>query len=338
MPWVIERREGKFCVVKQGTGAVVNGGCHDSRIDAVKQQRALYASEPRAASLVADLAPLAPPRSFFEHPEADGPQPLTFYEDGSVDGHLALWDTCHSGFQGGAISECVRAPKTRTNYRMFHLGQIQTAEGETLAVGKLTYATGHAPLTADMQRTTAHYDNTGSVGAYVRASDGRYGIWLSGAVRSDLTPEGLRDLRANPPSGDWRALNGNLELVAALSVPVPGFPIPQSQLALAAAGVSALILPAPTQDDLEEVSMPRSKSYIRERAVVQASLTAAVLTTEARKALPRSAFAIPETREYPIHDRIHAQEALSRSSGKPEEARVRRAVCRRYPNMGECAS
>ena len=330
MPWVIEKRDGKFCVVKQGTGAVVNGGCHESRADAVKQQRALYASEP---SLTAGLAPIAPPRSYFERPEAPGPQPLTFYDDGAVDGHLALWETCHSGFQGGAYSECVRAPRTRTNYKMFHLGQLQTAEGEMIAVGKLTYDTGHAPLTSDLQAASSHYDHTGAVGAYVRAQDGRHGIWLSGVIRSDLAPEGLRDLRANPPSGDWRALNGNLELVAALAVPVPGFPIPRSQLALAASGVSALILPSPTLDDLEEVPMSHSKTFIRERATISSSLTAAVLSTQRRNDLPRSAFAIPSSRSYPIHDRAHARNALARSSGKPEEMQVRRAVCRRYPDM-----
>ena len=88
-----------------------------------------------------------------------------------------------------------------------------------------------------------------SVRSYAH-TDGRHGIWLAGAVRSDLTPEGLRDMRANPPSGDWRSLNNSLELVAALSVVVPGFPIPRSQLALSAsAGISALILPGVQDDD-----------------------------------------------------------------------------------------
>ena len=36
------------------------------------------------------------------------------------------------------------------------------------------------------------------------------------------------------------------------------------------------------------------------------------LTTRSRKALPKSAFAIPETEDYPIHDESHARNALSR--------------------------
>ncbi len=219
---------------------------------------------------MSSLAPLRPPRAWFDKPEADAPTPLTFTADGQVYGHLALYQTCHSGFQGGAFSECVQAPRSGSNYSMFHLGQLETEDGN-VAVGKLTYGTGHAPLSAGLQAASAHYDNTGSVGAFVRATDGRHGIWLSGAVRSDLSPEGLRDMRANPPSGDWRSLNNTLELVAALSVVVPGFPVARPQLALAASGaIGTLVLPGVQDKDLYE---PRSKEFLRRRK----SLSAAIL-------------------------------------------------------------
>jgi hypothetical protein len=39
---------------------------------------------------------------------------------------------------------------------------------------------------------------------------------------------------ANQPSGDWRWQNGWLELIAALAVPVPGYPVPYAQVALTA--------------------------------------------------------------------------------------------------------
>lgn len=55
------------------------------------------------------------------------------------------------------------------------------------------------------------------------------------------------------------------------------------------------------------------------------------LTSESRNALPDSAFVFPGTRRYPIHNIAHARNALARSSGKPEEGRVRAAVHRRYP-------
>lgn len=61
------------------------------------------------------------------------------------------------------------------------------------------------------------------------------------------------------------------------------------------------------------------------------------LTSRGRKRIKRSRFAIPEKRKYPIHDRSHARNALSRvaQNGTPtERKRVRAAVRRRYPGIG----
>lgn len=65
-------------------------------------------------------------------------------------------------------------------------------------------------------------------------------------------------------------------------------------------------------------------------------LTFSRLTYKQRKRLPKSAFAIPEKRKYPIHDIAHARNALARVSqyGTPEEKRrVRAAVYKRYPEL-----
>lgn len=64
----------------------------------------------------------------------------------------------------------------------------------------------------------------------------------------------------------------------------------------------------------------------------------AVLTTRQRNRLPRSTFAIPESREYPIEDKRHARNALARVSAygsSSEKARVRGAVHRKYPGIGK---
>lgn len=53
MPWHLERRENRWCVIKDADSSVA--GCHDSRADAIKQQRALYANESRVAAMYADL-------------------------------------------------------------------------------------------------------------------------------------------------------------------------------------------------------------------------------------------------------------------------------------------
>lgn len=68
----------------------------------------------------------------------------------------------------------------------------------------------------------------------------------------------------------------------------------------------------------------------------------AKLNAADRKKLPKSQFAIPEKAprpgSYPINDRSHASNALSRSSGKPVAARVRAAVQRKFPGMGAAKS
>lgn len=212
--------------------------------------------------------PLKPPRAWFDLPEAEIPTPLTFEKGGKVYGHLALWGSCHTGFLNGALSECVQPPRSQSEYQSFHLGVIETKEGADVRVGKVTYATNHAPLSASAKAAADHYDHTGSVGAFVHARNGNLGIWVSGVVRSDITPEGFRDLRANPPSGDWRSLNRNLELVAALAVPVPGFPIPRAELALAASAggtpeVSTLILPGWVPE--QEIALVASADYQRRK-------------------------------------------------------------------------
>jgi hypothetical protein len=48
MPWHTEKRGSKWCVIKDGTSSPVPGGCHPTRAEAVKHQRALYASEASA--------------------------------------------------------------------------------------------------------------------------------------------------------------------------------------------------------------------------------------------------------------------------------------------------
>jgi hypothetical protein len=61
----------------------------------------------------------------------------------------------------------------------------------------------------------------------------------------------------------------------------------------------------------------------------------AKLTTAERKNLPSKAFVFPSTRRYPIHDANHARNALARASGKPEEAKVKAAVHKKFPNIGK---
>jgi hypothetical protein len=59
----------------------------------------------------------------------------------------------------------------------------------------------------------------------------------------------------------------------------------------------------------------------------------AKLTAATRKKLPKSDFADESARKYPIEDAAHARDALARSSGKSEHAKVVAAVKRKFPKI-----
>ncbi len=179
-----------------------------------------------------------PPKAWFASPNLDGPTPLTITADGRVFGHLATWDTCHIGMPGA----CVTPPKSKTQYAYFHTGEVVTAEGDSVPVGKVTLGAGHADTRLGFQAAADHYDNSASCVAAVVAGEDNYGIWVSGSINAGLPDRSVAELRRSPLSGDWRRVGGNLELVAALAVNTPGFPVPRArmqegrQLSLVAAG------------------------------------------------------------------------------------------------------
>jgi 2'-5' RNA ligase len=169
------------------------------------------------------------PAAWFTDPGLDGPTPITVTEDGRVYGHLATWGTCHIGIQ----DTCVTAPQSASQYGYFRTGVVLTDSGE-VPVGSLTMDTGHAPLSARARAAAAHYDNTGAVVADVAVGEDGHGIWVAGAMRPGLSAEQVARFAGAALSGDWRNIQGHLELVAALAVNVPGFPIPRPSLAASA--------------------------------------------------------------------------------------------------------
>jgi hypothetical protein len=191
-----------------------------------------------ASGVVLEI-PVAPPAAWFANPKLSGPTPLTFTEDGRVYGHIALWNTCHTGLSG-----CVTPPRSATSYASYMTGALRTAEGTEISVGRLTMDTGHAPQRLKAGGAAAHYDNTGTAVADVRAGEDSHGIWIAGAQRPGMTDARLRALRSSPMSGDWRRRGTQLELMAILAVNMPGFPVPRAAHALVASGnVEALELP-----------------------------------------------------------------------------------------------
>jgi hypothetical protein len=192
--------------------------------------------EPLIAALTADGGPMTPPGEWFRPPDMIRPTPITVLPSGQLYGHLAAWNTPHTGLPGN-----VKPPKSRSNYAYFRTGVVATADGQDQPVGQLTLAGGHAPLSADASRAVQHYDDTRSAVADVNVGEDRHGIWVAGAVRPDVTAAQLRALRASAPSGDWRVINGGLELIAVCQVNAPGFPIPRAECLVASGAVTALV-------------------------------------------------------------------------------------------------
>ncbi len=188
----------------------------------------------------AGLAPSKPPSAWFATPEADEPTPLTVTSDGRVFGHMALWDSCHTGYPG----QCVPPPRSPSGYAYFNLGEIECADGSRVAAGALTLDGLHADTDRPLspQAVRRHYEDTGMVAAFVKAVDGRHGIWVAGTLRADLPERYARDLMGAKPSGDWRQLRpgGPLEMLGVRAVNFPGFPVPRMvAAAMAPSGVRA---------------------------------------------------------------------------------------------------
>jgi hypothetical protein len=200
--------------------------------------------EPMTASgYLESTIPMTPPVAWFQDPKLSGPTPLTVDKDGRIYGHIAAWHVNHIG-----LPRSTKPPRSRSKYAYFHTGVCHTAEGNDVPVGQLTLAGGHAPLNADAASAAKHYDDTASAIADVHVGEDQYGIWCAGSLRPGVDEMQIRALRASAPSGDWRPINGALELVAVCQVNVPGFPIARAMvasgkiLALVAAGASQMAL------------------------------------------------------------------------------------------------
>jgi hypothetical protein len=184
-----------------------------------------------------------PPVDHFANPHLNEPTKLTVTADGRVYGHLATWDQPHIGYDG----KLVYPPRNRDGaYGYFRQSQVVTADGSVVPVGILTMNTGHADESLSADAAAAHYDNTGTMMAACNVGEDSIGIWLAGSMLPDVSPELRNRFSLARVSGDWRQPKPGspLELIAALSVPNPGFPVRQNaellasdRLTLAASGL-----------------------------------------------------------------------------------------------------
>ncbi len=247
------------------------------------------------ATLVASAGPATMSRidpGAFANPDLTEPTGLTVTDDGHVYGHLALFDSCHVGMP----DRCVTPPRTGSDYAYFHTSTVDTPDGP-VSVGRLTVGCGHAQARAGLHAAAEHYDDTGTCWAYVRAGEDAHGIWVAGIVNPDASETSIRAGAAAPLSGDWRTVGGRLELVAALSVNTPGFPVPRTyasdtgrSMSLVAAG-AVQTRPRRRLDaaDMQAVAEAAVDAYVvrQQRATEAAAIRSRVAAREAARLTAR---------------------------------------------------
>jgi hypothetical protein len=216
--------------------------------------------------LTAGAFPVAPPETWFRNPGLKELTPTQVEDTGQVWGHLASFDMPHIGLPGNK-----RAPRSRTDYAYFRTGAIKTDTGRKVPVGQLTLVGGHASMYADAGKAVAHYDNTQSAVADVAVGEDKYGIWFAGSLRPDASPEQVRAFMASSLSGDWRPINGHLEMVACCAVNVPGFPIARSMVA--GGVVTALVAAGAREIAIKRASLTADAAIQERVAALETAMT-----------------------------------------------------------------
>lgn len=222
-----------------------------TELTAIRTADGAWTFEQQDPSIVAAGIPASPPADWFEPRQFDCVTPLTFTADGQVYGHVADRSIPHIGLPGQRT-----APRSKSGYRWYMTGQVRCDDGSLISTGRITMGAGHASLEASAESAAAHYDNTATAVADVVAWDDQFGVCVAGAARPGVTEDQMRTAMASPPSGDWRVINGDLEMVAALLVNVPGFPSPRVNLAASGAVqslVAAGVIPRTPNPEQEAV-------------------------------------------------------------------------------------
>lgn len=175
--------------------------------------------------------PDLPPAWWFDEPtdvEIAGAFEIT--EEGRVYGALAPLGVNHRAYAHAGRRQEV--PFGNVDYDRFMGGVALTSSGK-IAAGPVTMDCGHAPrLRSDNDVAPAHYENACTVVAKVRVGESRERgiVWAAGALEPGITIDEVSRMLACRLSGDWQPhadRNGWQELVAALMVPSPGFPMPR---------------------------------------------------------------------------------------------------------------
>lgn len=174
--------------------------------------------------------PDVPPAEWFTEPTDVAPAgALTVTDEGRIYGYLAPAGIAHRSFR----NRRVEVPMGRVDYSRWMGGEAIVAGSGRVVAGPITMECGHMSpaASADPAVRMEHYDNTCAVVAKASVGENRHGVWIAGALEPGVTADQVSRMLACRLSGDWAPhpeKPGWREFVAALLVPVPGFPMARS--------------------------------------------------------------------------------------------------------------
>jgi len=183
--------------------------------------------------------------------------------DGRYCGHGAQWGTCHLAFSG-----CVTPPGSASHYAHARWKEVDGVHG----VPVYLHPKGdvHAPLDLSLEEARTWYDAHCSLEGLVEVGEDTFGIWTSGSATAEIDGMFL--------SGDWRSVDGALELMGFLACDRPAFP-----LALVASDVQTALVAAGmvTEDGPEDPTLEILSLLKREVVALRREVAPLLLDREA---------------------------------------------------------
>lgn len=170
--------------------------------------------------------PDVPPPWWFDEPtDVVMATALTVTDEGRIYGMLAPANVGHRAYRDRRLT----VPRG-VDYSRFLGRQTIVAGGGRRLTGVITADCGHCPpaASADPSVRMQHYDNSCSVVADINIGENDNGVWVAGALKHYVTADQVSNMMGCVLSGDWAPhpdKPGQMEFVAALLVPVPGFPM-----------------------------------------------------------------------------------------------------------------
>lgn len=195
-----------------------------------------------SAAHVLELPDL-PPAEWFEEPvelDAEPGGPIRITDEGRIYGWLVPEDIAHRSYARRGER------KTFTSLGKIDfsrwLGETIVAGGKRVLAGPVTMDCDHAPTSGygQLAARNQHYENTCSIVGRVNTGVGtrHKGQWIAGALMPWITAQQFTNILVSRMSGDWQPhpeRDGWQEFVAALVVPVGGWPGSRTSITTAGA-------------------------------------------------------------------------------------------------------